>query len=118
MPDYNFTLPFPPSVGGMWRAYQSRFILSKRGRQYRKDAISAIEELGLSGLGISDRLSVTITLNPPTLARRDVDNYPKAILDSLSHAGFWLDDEQIDRLLIMRGEKVKGGNVEISINIL
>jgi Holliday junction resolvase RusA-like endonuclease len=27
----------------------------------------------------------------------------------LTHAGVWIDDEQIDRLLIVRGENAKGG---------
>ena len=118
MSDYQFALPFPPSVNGMWRVFRNRSILSKRGRQYRVDAIAAITEMGLNNLDVSDRLSVKLVLNPPTLRKFDIDNYPKAIFDALTHGGFWIDDEQVDRLTIIRGEKVKGGNVEVSINIL
>ena len=118
MSDYNFKLPFPPSVNGMWRAFRNRTILSKRGREYRVSAIAAINKLELSNLNIDGHLSVTLVLNPPTLRRFDIDNYPKAIFDALTHAGFWLDDEQVDRLTIKRGVKASGGNVEISIDVI
>ena len=38
----------------------------------------------------------------PDKRRRDLDNLLKATLDSLTHAGVWSDDSQIDALSIRR----------------
>jgi crossover junction endodeoxyribonuclease RusA len=115
---YKFEMPWPPSVGSCWRAYNNRFILSKRGRQYRVDAIAKLKELGLSGENISDRLSVSLVLNPPTLRKYDVDNFNKALFDALSHGEFWNDDEQVDRLTVTKGVKTKGGNIQIKVEVI
>ena len=116
--NYEFKMPWPPSVGSCWRAYNNRFILSKKGRQYRVDAIAKLKELGLAGEKISDRLSVFLVLNPPTLRKYDVDNFNKALFDALSHGEFWLDDEQVDRLTVTKGVKTKGGNIQIRVEVL
>ena len=115
---YEFKMPWPPSVGSCWRAYNNRFILSKRGRDYRKEAIEALENLNLKGESIRGKLSVSLTLNPPTLRRYDIDNFNKALFDALSHGEFWLDDEQVVTLTIKKGEKTKGGNVQLRVDLL
>ena len=56
-----------------------------------------------------------MVLNPPTLRRYDIDNFNKALFDSLSHGKFWLDDEQVVSLKIKKGEKIRGGNVKLII---
>lgn len=118
MSDYEFELPFPPSINGYWRNYGNRQIISKRGRIYRKNAIQAMALQNLNNRNISNRLEVTIILRPPTKAKRDIDNYAKASLDAITHSGFWVDDEQIDRLLVVRGEKVKGGLLIVKVKII
>ncbi|HEK2062561.1 TPA: RusA family crossover junction endodeoxyribonuclease, partial [Proteus mirabilis] len=45
----------------------------------------------------------------------DLDNLPKAVFDSLTHAEFWGDDSQIDDMRIRRGEKVTHGSLDITI---
>jgi crossover junction endodeoxyribonuclease RusA len=45
-----------------------------------------------------------------------LDNVLKAANDALTHAGVWLDDEQIDELTVIRREKVKGGKMIVEIN--
>lgn len=118
MSDYEFELPYPPSVNGMWKPFRNRIILTKRGRDYRSQAIEKMKGLDLYGESIDSNVSMSVTLNPPTLRRYDVDNYSKAILDSLTHAKFWIDDEQVQSLCVTKGEKVVGGNVQIKINIV
>ena len=118
MSDYNFTMPFPPSVNGYWRTFRNRQIISKRGREYKKAVYAEIESLGMLKLNIKEELSVSVVLNPPTLRRYDVDNFTKALFDGLTSAEFWLDDEQVQRLTVIKGEKVKGGNVQVSINVI
>ena len=118
MSDYEFTMPWPPSVGSCWRAVRNRFILSKRGREYRVEAIERLKELGLQGELIGSKVSVSLVLNPPTLRRYDVDNFNKALFDAMSHAEFWVDDEQVHKLVITKGEKIKGGNVIVKVDLI
>jgi crossover junction endodeoxyribonuclease RusA len=118
MSDYEFTLPFPPSINTLRACVRGRMITSKKGREYFEDVAADIGGLGLYWKQIDRPVSVSITLNPPTLRKFDVDNYAKAILDSLTKCGFWLDDDQVHRLTLIKGEKIKGGNAIVSINKL
>lgn len=118
MCDYEFELPYPPSVNSCWRVFRNRSILSKRGREYREEAIKAMQSQGLYEECVSERLSVSLTLHPPTLRKYDIDNFCKASFDALSHAGFWVDDEQVDQLSIKKGEKVKGGKLVVKVTKL
>jgi len=112
---YEFTMPWPPSINGYWRTFRNRQIISKRGREYRKLAIEHMKSLGLFDEAISTPISVSLVLNPPGLRKYDVDNFNKALFDAMSHANFWLDDEQIVSLSITKGIKTKGGNIEVKI---
>lgn len=116
--EYKFSMSYPPSINGYWRSFRGRQIISKRGREYRIKAISELSRLGLSGELISESLSVRMVINPPTLRKYDIDNFCKAAFDALSHAGFWVDDEQIIRLTIEKGEKVKGGRLDLSVIVV
>ena len=115
MRTYEFTLPWAPSINGYWRAVRGRQIISKRGRDYRKSALIELGNTGLLNEKLSGRLSVTLKLNPPTLRKYDLDNFCKGVFDALTEGQFWLDDEQVDRLTITKGEKVKGGTVDVTV---
>lgn len=117
MSDYEFTLPWSPSVNGMRAIFRNRMITTKKGRDYHKAVKSLMSDLGLNNEGIADRLHVSMVLNPPTLRKYDIDNRCKAVFDALSQCGFWLDDEQIDSLNIKKGEKTKGGSIQIKVTI-
>ncbi|MCZ3383874.1 RusA family crossover junction endodeoxyribonuclease [Kosakonia sp. SOY2] len=114
-------LPFPPSVNTYWRApdkgpLKGRHLISAAGRKYQSDACAAIiEQLRRLPKPSTELAAVEITLYPPDNRRRDIDNYNKALLDSLTHAGVWEDDRQVKRMLVEWGPVVKGGRVEISI---
>ena len=108
------TLPFPPTVNTIWRRVGNRTVLSRRGRQFRSDAMEAIAEQW-QGQALTGRLAVKLVLIPPTLQARDIDNYSKGVLDAITHAGVWLDDGQVDQLTIIRGEKAKGGGCWVEI---
>lgn len=117
MADYQFEMPWPPSVNGYWRSFKGRQIISKRGREYRKAVIAELERIGIAGDKLSERLRVAIKLHPPTLRRYDCDNFTKAVFDALSHAQFWLDDEQVDYMSVEKCEKIKGGKVVVSVYV-
>ena len=113
------TLPWPPSTNSIWRAFvqkgRVRTILSKAGREYRKTATEAAQAQ-YAGEPMQGRLSVSITLHAPTRRAYDVDNRVKAAADALTHAGIWGDDEQIDRLELIRGEIRKPGMAVVTIS--
>ena len=116
--EYEFDLPYPPSVNGYWRNFKGRQIISKRGRDYRIDAINTLIRLGLSHERLEGRLSVSVIIHPPTLRKYDIDNWCKAPFDALTHAEFWNDDEQIDSLSIKKAEKIKGGLFKIKVRVI
>lgn len=107
-------LPFPPSVNTYWRTFRGRMIISAKGREYREYAIACIGRTTKR----EGRLRVSLVLYPPDKRRRDIDNYSKALLDAMTHAGAWEDDSQIDELLVRRGEIRKDGAVEVFVDEL
>ena len=122
MPDYEFTLPYPPTVNHYHQPVRQgrgvRIIKGAKARAYQVDAVAAIVSAGLDEEGIDGPVRITITLNPPTLARYDVDGRPKGILDAITASGFWLDDSQVQSMTVEKGEKVKGGNAVVKVWII
>ena len=112
------TLPWPPSVNVYWRMVtikgSGRVLISKEGRDYRT-AVIRIVTAARQNLLLTSRLSCRIIGSPPDNRRRDVDNWPKAILDSLQYAGVYEDDSQIDDLHIYRAPKCQGGQVIVKL---
>lgn len=115
------TLPFPPSVNSYWRApskgpLAGRHLISAKGRQFRTEALSCVlEQLRRVPKIITEPVSVAIVFYPPNLIRRDLDNFLKAPLDALTHAGVWADDSQVKKLTMEWGPVTKGGKVDIQI---
>lgn len=112
------TLPWPPSVNHYWRTPRSgplsgRTLISEEGRQYR-DAVALQVTLQRARHRTTARLRVEIEAWMPDRRRRDLDNLPKAVLDSLTHAGVWADDAQIDDLRIYRAPLI-GGMLKVKI---
>ncbi len=107
-------LPFPPAVNNITTVARGRKITSKRGRQYREEAVRLIAEQ-FRGRALEGRLAVEIDLWPPCRRKRDIDNYSKAILDAITEAGVWVDDELVDSLTIVRRPVVKGGRCYVLI---
>lgn len=115
----SLTLPWPPSVNTYWRhpskgALAGRTLVSEKGRAYR----DAVQKLAIAekwgGMGDA-RLSVQIDAYMPDKRRRDLDNTLKAALDSLTAAGVWSDDSQIDHLSIRRAATI-GGMLKVRIS--
>jgi len=116
------TLPWPPSTNRYWRNVGGRVLISAHGRQYRQD-VARIAAAGrtrglVPRLPLADRLAVAIVAAPPDRRRRDLDNLLKSLLDAITHAGIWLDDNQVDDLRVVRAAPGQGGRVEITISPL
>jgi len=114
----SLTLPVPPSANHIWRNVSGVMMLSKPARAYRKAVGEAVllRSPGVS-LPLTGRLKLTIMLTTANHRRRDLDNCIKPLQDALTHAGVWLDDEQIDVLVVHRhppNPKQPGVLVEIS----
>lgn len=117
-----FTLPWPPSVNHYWRHVmiqgRPRVLISAEGRTYRKAVAERMEVIksGFSDLPLQGKLNLEVRLHPPDRMRRDIDNFGgKALLDALQEAGLYENDNQIDRLLIERGEVRPLGSVVVSV---
>lgn len=119
---WTVTLPWPPSTNRIWRnvavSGKPRTLLSQEGRVYRKAAADACLVAKLAGKQIPDRLALRLLVQAPDRRDRDLDNTVKAVQDALTHAGVWLDDSQIDRLLVERGPVVKGGMVSVTVEVM
>lgn len=114
------TLPWPPSVNTYWRHPMSgrlagRHLISEKGRAYRSAVVSAVRGQLRAAPQLAGRLAVTIRAHAPDRRRRDLDNLPKGLLDSCTHAGLWGDDAQIDRLTILRCQPIAGGAVSMTV---
>lgn len=117
MNQYYLKFPWPPSVNTYWRHARGRHYISKKGVEYRKKIIEIINQKNLR-IKTAARLKIFITACPPDKRRRDLDNLQKAVFDSLTHAGFMLDDEQIDDFRVKRGDRVALGSLDIKITEL
>lgn len=100
-------LPFPPSMNHYWRNVGGRVLISREGREYRQAIAELAASEGWPKFG-QQRVSVHIEAWMPDKRRRDLDNLLKSLLDSLTHAGVWEDDSQIDGIAIWRAPMVGG----------
>lgn len=118
------TLPFPPSVNRYYRSPRSgplagRTMISEEARKYRAAVCALVSESKLGGQ-MEGLLRVVVEVFVPDRRKRDLDNLHKGILDSLTHAGVWGDDSQIDDLRIYRardeaGNLIIGGMVKVMV---
>lgn len=107
-------LPYPPSVNTYWGFHGSRRFLTPKATAFKKEVADAFVACKQQGFGDA-RLFVTLRLNPPDKRQRDIDNVVKSTLDALVQAGVFNDDSQVDGLLVLRQEIVKGGRCSIEI---
>lgn len=112
------TLPWPPSVNRYYRspnkgALAGRTLISQEGRAYR-EVVAALVMESRQSAGLACPLVVDIEAHMPDKRRRDLDNLMKSLLDSLTHAGVWLDDSQIVDLRIRRAPTI-GGMVHVTV---
>lgn len=78
--------------------------ISAEGREFRAKVMKVIPSPRVT---LKSRLRVVIELYPPNARKWDIDNRMKSLIDALTHAKVWEDDEQIDVLTVVRKEKIK-----------
>lgn len=106
-------LPLPNSANTHWRHGRGITYLSAQGRAYRQAVADHLKTLTFGAL--RSRLEVTILLYPRDKRKIDIDNRVKPLLDALQKGGLFVDDEQIDKLIVERKEIVKGGQCIVHI---
>jgi crossover junction endodeoxyribonuclease RusA len=117
---FRLELPFPPSTNTYWRHVavggRPRTLISAKGRIYRE----YIRGLCLSRAvePMTGELACTLDLHPPCNRRRDVDNYCKALLDALEHAGIYANDSQIKRLQVVIHDKSDRPRCNVALEVV
>lgn len=110
-------LPLPPSVNHYWGTHGHRRFVSKAGVAFKEAVSDYVAEYKVPKLGTA-RLEFQVTLYPKDRRKQDIDNRIKALWDALADAGVFDNDEQIDVLIVNRGEIKKGGGCLVYINVL
>ena len=113
------TLPYPPSVNHYWLTRGKTRFLSPRAKRYRQEVLLAVQPVKDRNPGLyplSTRLFIFAQVHCPDRRVRDLDNILKGLLDSLTHAGIYHDDNQIDKLLVVRESVFRpNGKIELII---
>lgn len=105
------TLPMPPVLNRMYRTFQGRMLLSKDGRQYKKDVemLCLMERIK----PLSGDIALDIKLYRPA-KRGDIDAYFKGLFDALNGIA-WIDDKQIVEMRVQRLDDKHSPRVEIEV---
>lgn len=106
-------VPWPPSLNNYWRFANGRAFLTKEAREYKK-MIGYLSKSWKYDV-LLDRIDLDIVVFPPDKRKRDLDNLTKILIDALEEAKLFIDDSQIDRINIERGEIVKQGLVLLDL---
>ena len=107
------SFPYPPSVNAYWLQAGKRRYISQRGRDFKLSVAQYIYSNQLTSFG-SQPIEISIILFPRDKRLLDIDNCCKAILDSMNGL-MYDDDQQVWKLTVERGEKIKGGGCQITI---
>ena len=111
-PTFEATLPWPPTVNTYWRhrviGKLATVYISQEGQAYRKAVNLCLMEHGVKTYALEGDLRVEIEVFAPDRRKRDIDNLLKSLLDSLTHAQVWKDDNQIADLRIYRNKQIAG----------
>lgn len=110
-------LPWPPSINHYWRrSPHGGSFISSEGKAY-------LEHVGLllkmkRVKPIEGPVAIRITLNPPNLRRRDLDNCFKVLIDAITKGGAMGDDFQIKHIEATMLDVVKNGRAVIELKPL
>jgi crossover junction endodeoxyribonuclease RusA len=107
------SLPWPPTVNTYWRHARGRHYVAERGLRYRELVAWTVRQQHVAPQ--AGALGVVMRCYPPDRRVRDIDNLPKGLLDALTHARVWEDDNQVAALVVTREARVTGGRVDVTI---
>jgi crossover junction endodeoxyribonuclease RusA len=109
-----FELPYPPSINHYYLRTSSGVMIGAKGRKYRHDVALLLSKY--RDFYSDKRLHVVIDAYPPDKRKRDIDNILKCSIDSMQHARLFYDDNQIDKLTVIRRHSIEFGRLEVSVS--
>jgi crossover junction endodeoxyribonuclease RusA len=112
----HFTVPWPPTTANkVWRPSWRGLSLDPRVREYFKGMSAHLLAAGVRVRYLAVDLEVRLELIPPKGRNADVDNIGPVVLDALTHAGLWVDDLWISRLVQERHDPRGAGEVWVTV---
>jgi crossover junction endodeoxyribonuclease RusA len=108
------SIPYPPSGNHMWKHARGKHYLTKEAVAYYSQVAWVIKSSGLA-MGLDCRLEVEVDIYPPDKRKRDLSNVIKVVEDACTKAGLWVDDSQIDRLVLQRMPSIKNGAIALRV---
>ncbi len=128
--DIKLTLPFPPSVNHYWHSkivknkkgrpgrLQIMRYLSKRAKDFRADVQGCVfEQLGKAPR-LKCGLAVIVHQHAGPGNVQDIDNGLKGLFDALEWAKVYVNDSQIDELLVIRKRRTAVARVDVILKPL
>ena len=106
-------LPFPPSINSYYVKTRNGVFISASGKAYHKRVLEDIKEQCGPMKPLTSNVHLSVVLFMPDKRKRDLDNYMKPLLDSLTRCAFYEDDSQVDQLFVYRGVQRASGSVFI-----
>ena len=108
-------LPWPKTINHLYgQSRNGRRFIRPAGMAFRLAVCEIVAAMGVKR--IEGRVSLFIAAFPPDKRKRDLDNLLKGTCDSLTHAGVYVDDCQIDDLRIIRRTVERGGRLSVVIS--
>jgi crossover junction endodeoxyribonuclease RusA len=95
-------LPYPPSVNTYWRKFRNTMVISEKGREFTENVRKIVAPIITEP--ITCRIKIEMRLHREDKRQFDLDNTLKAVQDALTKCGLWIDDKQIDVIVLRRGE--------------
>lgn len=108
------TLPLPPTINHYYVRSSRTIFLNKKANEFRKEVFILSRNFS-NYFSINERLLIDVIFHPPNKRKFDIDNRLKGLLDALQHARIFPDDEQIDKIIVTRGDIMKNGASLITI---
>jgi crossover junction endodeoxyribonuclease RusA len=136
MIDIEIVLPYPPSVNHYWqsKAVKSRKtqrwtvikFLSKRAKEFREQVTGAVHDQLEAPPRLRGRLAVIVHQyyggrsedNEYSGQAQDIDNCIKPLLDALENSKVFVNDSQVDELLVTKKRRAAIGRVEVTIKTI
>jgi len=116
--DLVYLLPYPPSLNHLYPTVRGRRMLSVTGRKFKEAVVVAVLSQGRPAKPLTGRLWYVFRVYPPDRRVRDLSNVVKILEDSLTAAGVWEDDGQVDDQHVLRMPPTQDGAVEVTVGRL
>jgi crossover junction endodeoxyribonuclease RusA len=108
-------MPYPPSGNHIWKHTRAgKHYLTEEARAFFSKIRFIVSNQGYD-IKLDSRLHVVCRICPPDKRKRDLDNVWKVVSDSMTKAGVWVDDCQIDKLELHRLPSNKPGFVTVFV---